>query len=66
MALPRIGRQVIRRVPAEEVKFIVEGLVRAYLQERQNGEAFQRWCLRVGDERLREIAASSVAVATLS
>jgi sulfite reductase beta subunit-like hemoprotein len=54
--LPRIGRQIIRRVPAHEVKFVVERLVRAYLQERQNGETFQQWCLRVGDEHLKAVA----------
>ncbi|MGQ9729592.1 MAG: nitrite/sulfite reductase, partial [Candidatus Fervidibacter sp.] len=55
--LPRIGRQIIRRVPAHEVKFVVEELIRAYLNERQNVETFQQWCLRVGDERLKAIAA---------
>ncbi len=60
--LPRIGRQVIRRVPADEVKFVVERLVRAYLEERQGSETFQQWCLRVGDERLKAIAAEPVAV----
>jgi sulfite reductase beta subunit-like hemoprotein len=61
--MPRIGRQVIRRVPASEVKFVVERLVWAYLRERQDGETFQQWCLRVGDEHLKTVAASPVALA---
>jgi hypothetical protein len=35
----------------------------AYLRERQDGETFQQWCLRVGDEHLKTVAAPPVALA---
>ncbi len=47
-----IGRPVVRRVPAEQAKFHVERLVRAYLSEREPGERFKQFADRKTDEEL--------------
>jgi ferredoxin-nitrite reductase len=47
-----IGRPIVRRVPAEQAKFHVERLVRAYLDEREDGERFKQFADRKSDEEL--------------
>ncbi len=59
---PRIGRPLIRRVPAEEVHRVLESLIAAYLSERDGSESFQDWVLRVGDHHLISVAAPSPTV----
>ncbi|MCS7224439.1 MAG: nitrite/sulfite reductase [Armatimonadetes bacterium] len=51
----RIGRPLIRKVPADQVPLVLENLIRAYLEERGESETFQDWALRVGDQRLIQL-----------
>jgi ferredoxin-nitrite reductase len=51
-----IGRPIVRRVPAEQAKFHVERLVRAYLDEREPDERFKHFADRKSDEELVAIA----------
>ncbi|MCL4545821.1 MAG: nitrite/sulfite reductase [Chloroflexi bacterium] len=51
-----IGRSVVRRVPARDVKHYVERLVGAYLAERQGNERFKDFSERKTDEELIAIA----------
>ncbi|MGH9338042.1 MAG: nitrite/sulfite reductase [Acidobacteriota bacterium] len=53
-ARANIGRQVARRVPTDNLDIFVEGLVASYLQQRQDGETFQEFCLARSDEQLLE------------
>jgi len=52
----QIGKSVLRRVPADQVKYYVERLVRAFLERRQEGERFRDFCRRLSDEELTAIA----------
>jgi ferredoxin-nitrite reductase len=51
-----IGRPIVRRVPADDAKFYVERLIRAYLEGRQPGEPFKGFADRSRDEELISIA----------
>lgn len=51
-----IGRPIVRRVPADDAKFYVERLIRAYLERRQAGEPFKGFADRSSDEELISIA----------
>ncbi|CCF84084.1 nitrite/sulfite reductase [Nitrolancea hollandica] len=51
-----IGRPIVRRVPADDAKFFVERLIRAYLERRQPGEPFKGFADRTSDEELIAIA----------
>ena len=50
-----IGRPVLKRVPATEVHFVIERLVGAWVQERQDGEPINRFFARQTDEDLTAI-----------
>lgn len=47
-----IGRPVLKRVPGEEVHFVIERLFRAYLEGREPGERIQQFFARHSDETL--------------
>ncbi len=55
-----IARPVIRRVPATEIHFYVERLIRAYLAEQQDDESIQSFFNRHSNEELIAIAAGEV------
>jgi ferredoxin-nitrite reductase len=48
----RVGTSLFRRVPSEELEPAVEGLVRGWLEEREPGESFPDFQLRLSDEEL--------------
>jgi sulfite reductase (ferredoxin) len=52
----RIGASLFRRVPSEELEAAVEGLVRGWLDEREDGESFTDFQLRLSDEELGALA----------
>jgi sulfite reductase beta subunit-like hemoprotein len=52
----QIGKSVLRRIPSDEVKFYVERLVRAYLEQRQPEERFRDFCRARSDQELMAIA----------
>ncbi|HSN87491.1 MAG TPA: nitrite/sulfite reductase [Thermoanaerobaculia bacterium] len=47
-----IGRPLFKRVPGTEVHLVIERLVRAYLDERREGETLQQFFSRTEDEEL--------------
>jgi sulfite reductase beta subunit-like hemoprotein len=47
-----IGRPVLKRVPATEIRFVVERLFRSYLEGRTDGEPIQQFFTRHSDENL--------------
>jgi ferredoxin-nitrite reductase len=47
-----IGRPVLKRVPGDEVHFVIERLVRAWLDGRREGEPIQQFFTRHADEEL--------------
>jgi ferredoxin-nitrite reductase len=51
-----IARPLFRRVPSEELDAAVEGLVRGWLEQRQEGEAFRSFCDRSSDGELGAFA----------
>jgi ferredoxin-nitrite reductase len=51
-----VGRPVLRRVPAPEVHFYLERLVRAWITARLDGEPLQRFFARHSDEELTVFA----------
>lgn len=61
-----IGRPVVRRVPAEQAKYCVERLVRAYLREREPGECFKQFADRKTDAELIAIATGAGEQSDLS
>ncbi len=58
-----IGRPIIRRVPADQVHLYVERLVRAYLEQRREGESIQAFFDRHTDEELVAIGTGEAAMA---
>jgi sulfite reductase beta subunit-like hemoprotein len=60
-----IGKAVLRRVPAEEVKYTVERLIRAFRHEAQNGgpRTFPEFCSTQSDEELQAIVKQQPAAA---
>jgi len=48
----RVGTSLFRRVPSEELEPAVEGLLRGWLDEREPGESFPDFQLRLSDEEL--------------
>jgi len=46
---------VLRKIPAAECAQRLEHLLKTFLAKRKDGEAFNAWCGRVGDERVAEI-----------
>jgi len=56
-----IGRPVLRRVPASEAPLYVERLVRAWLEERRDGESIRDYFRRKSDEELVAIASGGEA-----
>jgi sulfite reductase beta subunit-like hemoprotein len=51
-----IGRPVLRRVPGSVVHQVIEGLFRAYLESRREGERIQQFFARHGEEELAGMA----------
>ncbi|MDO8432248.1 MAG: nitrite/sulfite reductase [Candidatus Binatus sp.] len=51
-----IGKPVLRRVPSAMVEDQVTRLFGAYLERRQAGESFTRFCVRTSDAELTSIA----------
>ncbi|WP_337173010.1 nitrite/sulfite reductase [Paludisphaera sp.] len=51
-----VGKAVIRRVRADDVKYYIERLLVGYLGERQDGETMQGFFTRKTDEELTAIA----------
>ena len=47
-----IGRPVLKRVPADQIHLVLERLVGAYLEQRENGERLQQWLARSDDADL--------------
>jgi ferredoxin-nitrite reductase len=52
----RVGTSLFRRVPSEELEPAVEGLLRGWLDEREPGESFPDFQLRLSDEELGALA----------
>jgi ferredoxin-nitrite reductase len=52
-----IGRPILKRVPATEVHFVVERLLRAWLEGRGDGERIQQFFTRHSDEELTALGA---------
>jgi sulfite reductase beta subunit-like hemoprotein len=57
-----IGRAVLRRVPAAEAVDTVERLVAGWLKHRKDGESFQAFARRSGDEELVALASGQASV----
>ena len=53
---PAIGRPVFRRVLSSELDALVHGLVRGWLERREDGEDFRSFCDRVDDDELGVLA----------
>jgi sulfite reductase beta subunit-like hemoprotein len=53
---PAIGRSLFRRVPSERLEGAVEGLIRGWLEGRNEGESFTEFQRRVPDEELGRLA----------
>jgi sulfite reductase beta subunit-like hemoprotein len=51
-----IARPVFRRVPTEELDETVVGLVRGWVEGRDDGESFRTWCDRTSDGELAQLA----------
>jgi len=51
-----IGKAVLRRIPSSELKYVLERLVRAWLDNRAPNEPIQSFFNRLTDERIQEIA----------
>ncbi len=47
-----IGKPLLRRVPSDQIEDCVARLFKAYLQRREPGESFTRFCARTSDEEL--------------
>ncbi len=60
---PQIGRAIVRRVADHNVNTYVERLVRAYLDERTEGERFNEYTRRKDDAELVAIASGGATVA---
>jgi ferredoxin-nitrite reductase len=58
----QIGREVLRDVVAAEAPFILERMLRAYLENRAGQEGFCDFVKRVPTEQLRELFAQVVSV----
>jgi ferredoxin-nitrite reductase len=50
-----IGRPVLKRVSAADVHLVIENLVRAWIQERQDGESIQNFFIRLADDEILAI-----------
>jgi len=57
-----IGRRVSGRFPEDEVPSVVAALAECYRRERQPGEHFGDFVVRVGIDRLTEVARGAAAV----
>jgi ferredoxin-nitrite reductase len=55
-----IGRPVLKRVAATEVHLVIERLVRAWIQERQENESIQRFFTRLADDEIVAIGERKV------
>jgi ferredoxin-nitrite reductase len=53
---PAIGRSLFRRVPSERLEGAVEGLVRGWLEGREENESFTEFQRRLSDEELGALA----------
>jgi sulfite reductase beta subunit-like hemoprotein len=57
-----IGRRISGRFPEEEVPGVISALAEFYRQERQKGEHFGDFVVRVGTDRLTEVARAAASV----
>jgi ferredoxin-nitrite reductase len=53
---PEIGRSLFRRVGSEQLEAAVEGLIRGWLDEREDSETFTAFQRRVSDDELGALA----------
>jgi sulfite reductase beta subunit-like hemoprotein len=53
---PEIGRSLFRRVASEQLELAVEGIVRGWLAEREEGESFTAFQRRLSDDELGVLA----------
>jgi ferredoxin-nitrite reductase len=53
---PEVGRSLFRRVASDRLEPAVEGIVRGWLSERQDGETFTAFQRRLSDEELGVLA----------
>ena len=51
-----IGKPVLRRIPSERIEDYVSRLFGGYLERREPGESFTRFCVRTPDQDLTAIA----------
>ncbi|MFY9825119.1 MAG: nitrite/sulfite reductase [Thermoanaerobaculia bacterium] len=61
-----IGRPVLQRVPGEEIHLVIERLVRAWLEARQEGERIQSFFTRHADEELIALGAGTQSTVAVS
>jgi ferredoxin-nitrite reductase len=54
--VPEIGRSLFRRVASEQLEDAVEGLIRGWLAEREEGESFTAFQRRQSDDELGALA----------
>jgi sulfite reductase (ferredoxin) len=59
----RTARPIGYRAPATEVPAAIERLLRAYLDERRNGDSFRAFTARHSDEELRHVLAGEAVTA---
>jgi len=53
---PEIGRSLFRRVASEQLEAAVEGLIRGWLETREEGESFTAFQRRLSDDELGALA----------
>jgi sulfite reductase beta subunit-like hemoprotein len=53
---PEIGRSLFRRVASEQLEAAVEGLIRGWLETREDGESFTAFQRRLSDDELGAFA----------
>jgi sulfite reductase beta subunit-like hemoprotein len=54
--VPQVGGSLFRRVASERLEGAVEGLVRGWLEQREDGEAFTAFQRRLSDDELGALA----------
>jgi sulfite reductase beta subunit-like hemoprotein len=54
--VPEIGKSLFRRVASEELDAAVEGLIRGWLDGREDGETFTAFQRRLSDDELGVLA----------
>jgi ferredoxin-nitrite reductase len=59
----QIGRPLLRRIPEPDVCDVVERLIAAWLETRQEGESIQRFFRRLSDEEIVAIGTGRMATA---